>query len=180
MDAEIIQELMGCRLSEEEATPVELVESDLTDGLAECEGSKRGISHQRCGGEDWKYFPGVRPFRRLVSFRVGELMVSGYLAYERLPNMCFHCGKLGHLIKQCPELEPGDDCTNRVVYGLWIKAPPERSCIEFKLQEESAFQASPLVLIGHDYGRLGKGMSWRGPRFRRERLPDYCKSEERT
>ncbi|GAA0160049.1 hypothetical protein LIER_16693 [Lithospermum erythrorhizon] len=39
MDAYIINELLGCRLTEEEATPVELVEEDLLDGIAECEAS---------------------------------------------------------------------------------------------------------------------------------------------
>ncbi|GAA0183957.1 hypothetical protein LIER_31281 [Lithospermum erythrorhizon] len=62
-----------------------------------------------------------QPIKRLVSFKVGSSMVSGYLAYERLANMCFHCGKLGHLIKKCPELDPREDYTTKVVYGLWIR-----------------------------------------------------------
>ncbi|GAA0160841.1 hypothetical protein LIER_39115 [Lithospermum erythrorhizon] len=66
------------------------------------------------------------PLRCLVSFRVGAEVVSGYLAYERLPNMCFHCGRLGHLIRQCPDLEPDTDYKKTVVYGLWIKAPTEK------------------------------------------------------
>ncbi|GAA0170199.1 hypothetical protein LIER_43869 [Lithospermum erythrorhizon] len=36
MDAEIIKELLGCTLMEEEAAPVDLVEADLSDGIAEC------------------------------------------------------------------------------------------------------------------------------------------------
>ncbi|GAA0148919.1 hypothetical protein LIER_08230 [Lithospermum erythrorhizon] len=54
MDAEIIQELLGCRLSEEEATPVEVVEADLIDGLAECETSVYMKVHSHKNG----FFPG--------------------------------------------------------------------------------------------------------------------------
>ncbi|GAA0160837.1 hypothetical protein LIER_39114 [Lithospermum erythrorhizon] len=39
MDAEIIRELLGCRLTDEEATHVDLVEADLTEGLVGCEAS---------------------------------------------------------------------------------------------------------------------------------------------
>ncbi|KAG9156184.1 hypothetical protein Leryth_015600 [Lithospermum erythrorhizon] len=35
MDAKIIKELLGCTLMEEEAAPVDLVEADLSDGIAE-------------------------------------------------------------------------------------------------------------------------------------------------
>ncbi|GAA0179918.1 hypothetical protein LIER_30037 [Lithospermum erythrorhizon] len=73
--------------------------------------------------------------RRLVTFQVGEEIVAGYLAYKRLPNLYFHCGKLGHLIRQCSLIAPGTDMRIVVVYGLWIKAPSERSWVEFSLED---------------------------------------------
>ncbi|GAA0183490.1 hypothetical protein LIER_30891 [Lithospermum erythrorhizon] len=49
------------------------------------------------------------PLRRLVNFQVEDEMGCGYLAYERLPTLCFKCGPLGHLIRQCPDLGVGAD-----------------------------------------------------------------------
>ncbi|GAA0148918.1 hypothetical protein LIER_08229 [Lithospermum erythrorhizon] len=53
-----------------------------------------------------------QPIRRLASFKVGSSMVSS------------------------------ENCTTKVVYGIWIKAPLERSWIHFKLMDESAVQRS--------------------------------------
>ncbi|GAA0168526.1 hypothetical protein LIER_40579 [Lithospermum erythrorhizon] len=76
--------------------------------------------------------------------------------------MCFHCGRLGHLIKQCAELEPGVDCRTKVVYGLWIKAPMERSWVEFKMLEGAAF---PESLLGgeHDEDALNLELGEKEP-----------------
>ncbi|GAA0183225.1 hypothetical protein LIER_30681 [Lithospermum erythrorhizon] len=147
MDAEIIRELLGCKLTDEETTPVDLVEAELTEGLVGCEASMyvkvRGLKEkfltrevvgkmenvfQGCDrielriDKQGKWFFRLKALvmvhmqlRRLVSFRVETEVVSCYLAYQRLPNMCFHCGRLGHLIRQCPDLEPDTDYKEAVV-----------------------------------------------------------------
>ena len=52
------------------------------------------------------------------------------LKYERLPEFCFVCGKIGHAIKECQDEEARksalDDPQNK--FGSWLKAPiPDRS-----------------------------------------------------
>ncbi|GAA0149309.1 hypothetical protein LIER_08522 [Lithospermum erythrorhizon] len=49
------------------------------------------------------------PLRRLIRFQLDEEVITGYLAYERLPYLCFKCGLLGNLVRQCPELGEGAD-----------------------------------------------------------------------
>ncbi|GAA0187211.1 hypothetical protein LIER_34499 [Lithospermum erythrorhizon] len=74
--------------------------------------------------------------RRLVQFQVGDKVAIGYLAYERLPNLCFKCELLGHLIRQCLELGEGVDPRNQCVYDLWIKVLMEKSWIVFNINDE--------------------------------------------
>ncbi|KAL0345758.1 UNVERIFIED_CONTAM: hypothetical protein Sradi_4407100 [Sesamum radiatum] len=56
----------------------------------------------------------------------GEHLVS--FTYERLPNFCYLCGRLGHIGKYCEVtfaegfVDPGDDTP----YRLWIRAPLSR------------------------------------------------------
>ncbi|GAA0159791.1 hypothetical protein LIER_16494 [Lithospermum erythrorhizon] len=145
MDAEIICELLGCKLWEEEATPVHgLKEEYLTRKVASkvenafqgCDMVELHVDKQRKKFFRLKALVNIlMPIRRLVSFKVGSEVVAGYLAYERHPNMCFRCGRLEHLIRQCSELEPGSNIKYSVVYGLWIKAPMEKSWVEFRMRE---------------------------------------------
>ncbi|GAA0172982.1 hypothetical protein LIER_41435 [Lithospermum erythrorhizon] len=73
------------------------------------------------------------PLRRMVQFQLGDVVITGYLAYERLPNLCFKCGLLGHLIRQCPQLEANVDLKKECIYDMWIKEPMEKTRIVFKL-----------------------------------------------
>ncbi|GAA0153789.1 hypothetical protein LIER_11947 [Lithospermum erythrorhizon] len=135
MDAEIIQELLGFDTCDFWIQVRGLKDEYLTRDVA----GKIGNAFQDCESVELKFDKQGKkffrlkatvmihqPIRRLVNFKFGSSMVSGYLTYEMLRNMCFYCEKLGYLIKQCLELDPGEDCTTKVVYGLWIKAPLER------------------------------------------------------
>ncbi|GAA0161394.1 hypothetical protein LIER_17722 [Lithospermum erythrorhizon] len=55
----------------------------------------------------------------MLQFLVGDVLISGYLAYEGLPNLCFRA-----------------DPRKNLAYYLWIKAPTEKSWIVFKLEED--------------------------------------------
>ncbi|GAA0163913.1 hypothetical protein LIER_43664 [Lithospermum erythrorhizon] len=174
MDSDILQSLMKCNLTEEEARPIELEEWDLVDGVLACEASvyvklhslkENFISIQgfklsmsrawNCkdlrvtrvrGALLHVFFPSMeekqrvclkcefftkevackivksfhgctlvelrkdkggckffrvrtmvklnQPLRRLVNLATDMGMGAGYLAYECLPYVCFHCGLL--------------------------------------------------------------------------------------
>ncbi|GAA0153027.1 hypothetical protein LIER_37611 [Lithospermum erythrorhizon] len=75
-----------------------------------------------------------QPLHRLLNFSVEGGLGTGYLAYERLPYLCFHCGLMGHLIKQSPVIPTSVERQDVCIYCLWIKAPLEKSWLEFKLE----------------------------------------------
>ncbi|GAA0172576.1 hypothetical protein LIER_26376 [Lithospermum erythrorhizon] len=89
-----------------------------------------------------------RPIRRMLQFLVGDVLISGYLAYQRLPNLCFRCGLLGHCVKQCPTLLEGADPRKNLAYDLWIKAPTEKkqgepSAIDQNVSAQISESSSP-------------------------------------
>ncbi|GAA0155011.1 hypothetical protein LIER_12838 [Lithospermum erythrorhizon] len=86
-----------------------------------------------------------QPIRWLVNFQVGKMQGAGYLAYERLPYLCFHCSLMGHLIRQCPNLPEGNSPHKHLVYGLWIKAPTEKSRVEFRLIADGFTHEKPSL-----------------------------------
>ncbi|GAA0162946.1 hypothetical protein LIER_18930 [Lithospermum erythrorhizon] len=77
----------------------------------------------------------LQPLRRMIQFQLEDEKVIGYLAYERLPNLCFKCGLLGHLIRHCPLLESTSDPKKECVYDLWIKALVEKTWVVFRLND---------------------------------------------
>ncbi|GAA0162640.1 hypothetical protein LIER_18684 [Lithospermum erythrorhizon] len=106
------------------------------DAFLDCEAVELRVDRQ--GNKFFRLRAKVKinaPLRRLVTFQVREEIMARYLAYERQPNLYFHYDKLGHLICQCSLIAPGTDMRTVVVYGLSIKAPSERSWVEFRLED---------------------------------------------
>ena len=51
--------------------------------------------------------------------------------YERLPNFCYRCGMLSHVLKDCPKFSKNvqlvDDCLQ---YGVWLRGEPIRMSLK--------------------------------------------------
>ncbi|KAL5839910.1 hypothetical protein ACOSQ4_012518 [Xanthoceras sorbifolium] len=51
---------------------------------------------------------------------------SVLLRYERLPNFCYFCGKMGHLLRECRDNEKEVVEGAALKYGVWLRAPSGR------------------------------------------------------
>ncbi|KAK0591648.1 hypothetical protein LWI29_005574 [Acer saccharum] len=49
-------------------------------------------------------------------------MATIVVRYERLPELCFHCGILGHPLCECPSRRPSEEDGRPLKYGAWIRA----------------------------------------------------------
>ncbi|TXG51369.1 hypothetical protein EZV62_023893 [Acer yangbiense] len=80
-----------------------------------------------------------KPLKRWLRLKLGKTeevtMVS--LKYERLPEFCFTCGRIGHSNKECQDEEAKEATLEETVskYGSWLKAPiPDRTKIKGGVQ----------------------------------------------
>ncbi|KAL5538756.1 hypothetical protein UlMin_043866 [Ulmus minor] len=66
-----------------------------------------------------------RPLKRILKVRLGtdKELITILLRYEHLPELCFHCGIIGHPLKECPERGSHQGDIPKLKYGAWIKAP---------------------------------------------------------
>lgn len=74
------------------------------------------------------------PIRRMVQFKFQGQKVTGYFAYERLPNICLHWHNVA-LDSIMLNLSPEYDFKSEPTYNLWIQATLERSWVIFRLEE---------------------------------------------
>ncbi|TXG57107.1 hypothetical protein EZV62_018420 [Acer yangbiense] len=67
-----------------------------------------------------------KPLRRClrVDILCDKLETIMLLRYERLPNICFKCGRIGHTTNECQseELNPVVDGVEKLLFGAWMKA----------------------------------------------------------
>ncbi|KAJ4842551.1 hypothetical protein Tsubulata_042032 [Turnera subulata] len=64
-----------------------------------------------------------KPLRKTLSIRFkGDLVIAISYRYEGIPNFCYICGKLGHLLKEC-ELKKEESNDEEVLgFGEWMHA----------------------------------------------------------
>ncbi|KAK0607991.1 hypothetical protein LWI29_023684 [Acer saccharum] len=44
------------------------------------------------------------------------------ICYERLPNFCYFCGKIGHLVRDCPLITKNITDNSGFKFGPWMMA----------------------------------------------------------
>ncbi|XP_057432695.1 uncharacterized protein LOC130725488 [Lotus japonicus] len=99
---------------------------------------------------------------QLVSQQAGKI----FFKYERLPDICFACGGLGHSIKSCPDKEDDEDDEEgpqNLPYGAWLRASPKKNVMVRKegfleerkslFQEESSNRTIPKEPAFEKLGR---------------------------
>lgn len=64
-----------------------------------------------------------KPLRRGVLLKVGSMADEKWIpiTYEKLPDFCYGCGKLGHVVKECDVHVPVSDTPYQ--YGTWLRTP---------------------------------------------------------
>lgn len=70
----------------------------------------------------------TKPLMHCVSIEgPKKQLIQLRLAYEKLPNFCYYCGTLGHLVKDCNEclhlvMEMDTFNADKLEYGDWLRA----------------------------------------------------------
>ncbi|KAL5770312.1 hypothetical protein ACOSP7_014466 [Xanthoceras sorbifolium] len=57
-----------------------------------------------------------------VALEEDEKICSVVVRYESLPNFCYYCGKIGYLLRECPDNVNMLSDESRLRFGLWTKA----------------------------------------------------------
>jgi hypothetical protein len=71
-----------------------------------------------------------KPLKRGTVIKSQDRSLKVYFKYERLPNFCFVCGRIGHQLKECDEAgdleEAGyEDLEEKELgFGPWLRASP--------------------------------------------------------
>ncbi|KAI9187214.1 hypothetical protein LWI28_025616 [Acer negundo] len=67
-----------------------------------------------------------KPLKRFIKLAVddSEKVVVAPLIYERLPEFCYACGKLGHVLKECSDYEARIEALEgaSTKFGAWMRA----------------------------------------------------------
>ncbi|TXG65614.1 hypothetical protein EZV62_006889 [Acer yangbiense] len=65
-----------------------------------------------------------KPLRRALNVGVedSDQMATISVCYDRLPDLCFHCGVLSHPLREWPLRKSIEDVGRPLKYGAWIRA----------------------------------------------------------
>ncbi|KAL5572448.1 hypothetical protein UlMin_022045 [Ulmus minor] len=90
-----------------------------------------------------------KPLKRILKVRLGtdKELVTILLRYEHLLELCFHCGIIGHPLKECPGRRSLQGDNLKLKYGAWIKAliPPSSETILQSKRRRSSSGPSSLA-----------------------------------
>jgi hypothetical protein len=108
-----------------------------------------------------------KPLKRgtVVKYQGKDLRV--FFKYERLPTFCFVCGKIGHQIKDCEEMDGKEEAEfedieeKELPFGLWLRASPlPKFSSEIKKENSSSScskslfaESSKNPTVGNDRGK---------------------------
>lgn len=110
--------------------PFKCLNRDMAMQLGNCLGKMERVDCE--GQQNWVgAFLGVRvtiditkPLRRGIKLRLsGDKEVWCPIQYEKLPDFCYQCGKLGHSIRECDVPVAGLLRSGLNQYGDWLRAP---------------------------------------------------------
>jgi interleukin-1 receptor-associated kinase 1 len=89
-----------------------------------------------------------KPLKRGTKIKFQDRNLWVDFKYERLPNFCFACGKIGHQMKECEEVDDVDENNYNDIeeksqaFGPWLRASPLPRIFEETRKEASSGSCS--------------------------------------
>lgn len=113
--------------------PITLLHSSMAEVLGNAMGTflrPDVLEDKWCVGDALRFRVKIditKPIRRMIHIKgPADQKLCVRLAYENLPNFCYYCGIIGHLVKDCSECldfahPSGDIPVERLKYGDWLR-----------------------------------------------------------
>ncbi|KAL5759511.1 hypothetical protein ACOSQ2_018349 [Xanthoceras sorbifolium] len=100
-----------------------------------------------------------RSLKRVVRMDVDGDLIVALLKYERLPEFCFACGKIGHGMRDCTDDEARTEALEGAAtkFGSWMRAPLMDRFKGRFLKQEGRGSVLPSS-VGPDQGKKGSSV----------------------
>jgi hypothetical protein len=103
-----------------------------------------------------------KPLKRGTVVHYQDRNLKVYFKYERLPNFCYVCGRIGHQIRDCDEIgdkegESYEDIEeSELAYGLWMRASPLPRMTNDQWKESSSSNCSKNLFASTNTSKCDK------------------------